>query len=340
MASRDRNYYDVLGVSRDCSDSELKKAYRDLARKYHPDKNANGLQEFRSVDKAYRVLIDPDKRRTYDLSGDVWESFDDHVFTREDLEEIIRYKVPTIKSEPLKLDLETTLEDVYNGTTKTVDVTVVGPCSYCYGIISKNRCSKCRGQWQKIVKKVKVEVKKGVVNNQEVVFIAQGNHEENRLPGDLLFVLRFTSHRFFVPYGFQDLLCTVLISEREAKLGFEKTLHTLDGRHLLLRCGQGSVRDGTRMLVEGEGLPDYFNNRKKGRLFLTFHISDHPNQLCDSTGNRHQQAELAILIPLDAETNNNATICGLKRLVFIIVVMIIVCVLCSVIFVILHFVDD
>jgi len=67
-----RDYYDVLGLSRNASESELKKAYRQLALKYHPDKNdgdPEAEEKFKEAAEAYEVLKDPNKRQTYDQFG-------------------------------------------------------------------------------------------------------------------------------------------------------------------------------------------------------------------------------------------------------------------------------
>ena len=71
-----RDYYGILGVEKDASDSDIKKAYRRLARKYHPDVNdtEEAAEKFREVSLAHEVLTDPDKRRIVDMGGDPMET--------------------------------------------------------------------------------------------------------------------------------------------------------------------------------------------------------------------------------------------------------------------------
>ncbi|MCI0660222.1 MAG: J domain-containing protein [Acidobacteria bacterium] len=77
MAVKFRDYYDVLGVTRTASEDEIKKAYRKLARKYHPDVNPGDKtaeEKFKELNEAYEVLSDPEKRRRYDQLGENWKA--------------------------------------------------------------------------------------------------------------------------------------------------------------------------------------------------------------------------------------------------------------------------
>src|SRR5919204_6645116 len=77
MPVKFRDYYEILGVARSAKEEDIKKAYRKLARKYHPDLNPNNKQaeeKFKEIQEAYEVLSDADKRQKYDQLGANWKN--------------------------------------------------------------------------------------------------------------------------------------------------------------------------------------------------------------------------------------------------------------------------
>ncbi len=179
MAKRD--YYEVLGVDKNATKEEIKKAYRKLAMKYHPDKNKGDKEaeeKFKEASEAYEVLSDPEKRKMYDQYGfsGVEGSFGNGGFSWEnfthmsDIEDIFghgglggifetlfgggfgshqRYQHHINKGEDLRVTLSLTLEEIAKGVEKTLKINIKDPCPYCNGTGSKDgklqTCPRCNG---------------------------------------------------------------------------------------------------------------------------------------------------------------------------------------------------
>lgn len=180
MAKRD--YYEVLGVDKKASKNEIKKAYRKLAKKYHPDMNKDdpkkAEEKFKEISEAYGVLSDETKRRQYDMFG---HAGIDSRYTQEDIFRTINFEdifgdlgfgfggfdsifdtffrgARTRRRGPLRgsnlyQDIEISLEEAAFGTKKTIKVPRIEKCSKCNGTGAKpgtspKKCSSCRGTGQ------------------------------------------------------------------------------------------------------------------------------------------------------------------------------------------------
>ena len=155
-----KDYYKILGVKRDANAKEIKKAYRNLSKKYHPDMNPDNKEaeeKFKDVASAYEVLSDDQKRNNYDKfgnpegggnpfnGGDMGDIFSQFGFGRRSTDPFTRRQQR--RGQDLALNVRITLEDVHNGVTKKFKYRRDAPCEPCNGEggTNKTQCPKCGG---------------------------------------------------------------------------------------------------------------------------------------------------------------------------------------------------
>lgn len=178
MAATKRDYYEILGLSKDATAGDLKKAYRKMALEYHPDKNPGDKEaeeRFKEVAEAYDVLSDPDKRARYDQFGhagfDGGGGYSGHGMSMEDI--FSRFGdifgghfsggfasafgfddsgrgAPT-KGSDLRISIKLSLKDIANGVDKKLKIKKMLPCSQCHGegttaADGRTTCPQCHGR--------------------------------------------------------------------------------------------------------------------------------------------------------------------------------------------------
>lgn len=145
-----KDYYQILCVERDASDDDIRKAYRKLALKYHPDKNKepDAEEKFKEINKAYSVLGKKESRYKYDKYGDKFEDEHDHQNMNDIFSMFFNSKKQ--QDDDIVHQIGVSLEDLYNGKKKKLKMTREKTCDKCNGIGCKDKkyqikCQRCNG---------------------------------------------------------------------------------------------------------------------------------------------------------------------------------------------------
>src|SRR5262245_21524554 len=236
MAVKFKDYYQILGVPRTAAADEIKKAYRKLARKYHPDVNPDDKtaeDKFKELNEAYEVLSDPEKRKRYDELGANWQAgadfapppgwdkmrmdfgdLGDHVGreregTFSDFFESLfgGFRRPRAGSDfamrgaDVEADVSLTLEDIHHGATRTLTLQVAKRCPSCGGSGTRDGrpCSTCYGAGVvRRPKSLSVHIPVGMREGSVIRLAGQGEVGIGNAPaGDLYLRLHVVPHPLF-----------------------------------------------------------------------------------------------------------------------------------------------
>ncbi|MBK7535136.1 MAG: J domain-containing protein [Myxococcales bacterium] len=250
MAKRRRDYYQILGVSRDASEADIKRAFRELARRHHPDVNpdkADAGEVFREINEAYAVLSEPSARARYDRFGAAGDAAAGGVgfgavvdAAQEMIGDVLRRRKAKQRGRDLRYTLEVTFEEAAFGTSKTISV----PDQPLEGQTDPGG-----GRRRQFTVVVPPATKDGAVKR------IAGEGEPGRggaAPGDLNVIVRVAEHSVFRRDGF-DVRSEQLVSFSQAALGAVVDVPTLDGK-VKMRIPEGT-QPGRAFRIRGKGVP-------------------------------------------------------------------------------------
>jgi DnaJ family protein B protein 11 len=313
VVSSGRDFYDILGVNRNAKTNEIKRAYRKLAQKYHPDKNPDdptASEKFTDLSAAYEILSDEDKRKQYDRCGEDCvkdgighsDPFGDFFggFGGFGFQPFGNNNPETPRGDDVIFDIFVSLEELYSGNfvelvrTKPVPKPTSGTrkCN-CrremrtqsmgpgrFQMFEETVCDNCPNI--KLVNEERVlefEIEPGMRDGQEQVFIAEGEPNIDGDQGDLKVRINTLKHRLFERRA-DDLYMNITVSLQEALIGFSLDILHLDG-HKVPVVREKVTWPGAKIKKKEEGMPNFENNHKKGDLYITFDVAFPKGELTD-----------------------------------------------------------
>ena len=276
------DYYKILGLTKSASEADIKKAYRKLARKHHPDLNPNDKsaeQKFKQINEANEVLSDPEKRKKYDQYGKDWQHADSYEKARQqqgsqgysnqrtytsggqgfdesqfsDFFESMfggggfsgggRRRTAQFKGQDLNATLRLNLTDILQDQKQTISV----------------------GD-----KKIRLTIPAGVEDGQTIKIRGYGGEGMNGGPkGDLYITFEIFNNTRFKRLE-SDIYATENIALYTALLGGEITIETLSGKVKL--NVKPETQNDTKVKLTGKGLPKYKKDGQFGDLYITYKV--------------------------------------------------------------------
>jgi DnaJ-class molecular chaperone len=258
---------------------------------------------FLKVGKAHEVLMDPEKRKIYDIYGE-------EGLTQPNLMNENKQRGPNAR-----VDLQVELEDLYNGASKDLSLQKNEVCHKCHGtggklgktkqcphcggrgvvmqdvqtgmgftfrmqntcqhcqgkgIIFSETCDACRGRKVVRVDKIlRVEIEKGMKDHQNIIFERESEQHPDTIPGDLVVTLRQKPHKFFHSRTENDLHATFTLNLKEALLGYSKKITHLDNREFYVESNKPTQPFSVRK-IDNEGMPQHKFPSHKGDLYIKF----------------------------------------------------------------------
>ena len=291
------DYYEVLGVKKDSSAQDIKKVYRKLAMKYHPDRNKGDKEaeeKFKKISEAYAVLSDPEKRKQYDTFGDSGfqqRYSQEDIFRGFDLGDILKefglggmgggFRASSGQGTPFESFFfqgggpgpgHAAQQQPVKGSNLTYELSV----SLGEILSGSEKTISLRREGQ--TENVSVKIPKGIKAGQKLRLAGKGNPSPyGGPPGDLLLIINEQPHPVFTRDG-NNLIVEQKIPFSKACLGSEISIKSLEDKNLKVKVPAG-IQQQAKLRLKGHGLPA---GKKGGRgdIYVKF-LVDIPKKLSE-----------------------------------------------------------
>ena len=267
------DYYKILGIDKAASDADIKKAYRKLARKMHPDLNPNDKNaqtNFQKINEANEVLSDKEKRKKYDKYGKDWQHAE-HFDKQQQSQQQAGYGRGQQYSESDGGDFSDFFASMFGGAKQNRQTKFRGQDYNAELKLSLTDAMKTHQQTLTVNgNNIRITIPAGVENGQVIKLKGHGAPGVNGGPaGDLYITFSIANHPDFKRQG-NDLFTTATIDLYTALLGGETTIETLDGK-VKLKVNP-ETQYGTKIRLKGKGFPVYKKEGQTGDMYVTYQV--------------------------------------------------------------------
>ena len=271
------DYYKILGVDKNATQEEIKKAYRKLARKHHPDLNPNDRNakaNFQQINEANEVLSDPEKRKKYDQYGKDWQHADQFEQAQQNRRQPQGSYRNRYEETEFDGDFSDFFESLFGGRARTGrgrQVKYRGEDYRAELNLSLTDAYETHKQTLTINgSNIRITIPAGIENGQTIKIAGHGGPGINGGPnGDLYITFIIANHPRFKRLG-NDIVMKAELDLYTAVLGGEITLETLKGK-VKLKI-KPETQNGTKVKLKGKGFPVYKKEGQFGDLYVTYSI--------------------------------------------------------------------
>lgn len=303
-----KDYYAILGISKNAGEQEIKSAFRKLARKFHPDVNKapDAVQKFKDLNEANEVLSDPEKRQRYDSLGSGWNQgseftpppghdfgqggfsqgfggfsdFFESIFGDLRQHQTQGYSSRRANQAPASENLDITqeiyldLEDLMHNNMKAVRVSYLDKCPHCAG--RKSNCYNCGGSGISSTSKVlNVKIPEKIKEGSKIRLANEGKSDSYGRKGNLYLIIKYKNHPHFKADG-SDISSELEIQAPEAVLGILTQVETLHG--MVKVSIPAGTQSGKSLRLRGLGLPKKSGSFGDHIVKIRINVPSNPSQ--------------------------------------------------------------
>jgi len=318
------NPYDILEIPKEASDKDIKDSYRQLAKMWHPDKNKapNAEEKFKEINKAYNILIDPEMRKRYDMTGSV----DDEgrgMPGGVDINELFRgmaggmggfpfpggmggfpggmggFQTMFMNGVPVQMG-GMNPQEMFMKKNLNIKIQMEFSLLDIFNGIKRNFEYQYKDlESGKMLKdSLDLNILKGVNDGQEIMFKNKG-HKFKDSRGDLCIRIKEGGHKDFIRNG-NDLIYNLKISLVQSICGFELVIKAIDGQKLIIMNFDKIIKPNEKKFIKEHGMP-IFGRNSRGNLIINFEV-EYPDDFSSDIKNK-----LSELFEYDNKSKFNQT---------------------------------